>query len=177
MNITLPTPQQITDAFRAAPGYIKDFLDGDELDDAFSDIRTTHKLHLDHAGVLADLLNAVILELIPLGQFGAALAEHLPGLGQDVRTAITREANEKLFAVLRGRAEAPAPEPVLPASVESPPAPATSVPSVFVQKLAGAVSEPQKTVTVPMPSPSVETKPIEEPRYADGTDPYREPVE
>lgn len=179
----LPPQSAIAAAYDVAPQYVKDFIDGDDLTAAFKSLRTTHKLHLDDAATLATLMNAVMLELIPLGQFEAALAEHIPSIDQDTRTKITREVNEKVFAVLRTRAVAPsAPTPT------PPPTPATPQVSVVAQKLSAPVTEAPKevTVTMPQPEPSNPTsaiasadkqQPATNPKYSGGSDPYREPVE
>lgn len=178
--MTIPTGQEFTDAYHRAPQYVQDFIDGDELGDTFHSIRTTYKIHLDNAGTFADLLNAVILELIPLGQFEAALAEHIPSIDQDTRTKITREVNEKVFAVLRTRAVAPLPSPKATEGTASAPVqvagPSVAPPiSVVAQKLSAPITEAPKEVTVAMPTAA--TKPAENPRYSGGSDPYREPVE
>jgi hypothetical protein len=174
--MTIPTKEEFLTAYQKAPQYVKDFVDGDELDAAFQDIRTKYKIHLDDAGTFADLLNAVILGMLPLGQFEAALAEHLPSVDQATRTQITRDANEKVFVTLRKRATAPEAPAV---SLPSPEATEDKKPvSVVTQKLSAPVTEAPKVVTVAMPAPAAPTsKSAENPRYSGGSDPYREPFE
>lgn len=184
----IPTKKEFSDAYEKAPQYVQDFIQSDELDAAFEALRATYKLHLDDAGMLADLLNAVVLDLVPLGQFEGALAEHVPRLAQEERIKITREVNEKIFAVLRGRAEAQKKQEN--SKLEAPS-------SVVAQKLSTTVVEVPKEVTVPMPSldPGGRTldagsqkpetsnqelgtsKPATNPKYSGGSDPYREPIE
>jgi hypothetical protein len=171
--MTTPTKQAYTEAYVNAPQYVKDFIQSDELADVFEVIRTTYKLHLDDAGTLADLLNAVVLELMPLGQFEAALAEYIPNLDAETRARVARDANDTIFAVLRSRVATPAPAAPAPQA------------SIVAQKLTTPTSEILKEVTAPMPQRESDNQelitgnwpPTTNPRYSSGADPYREPVE
>lgn len=149
----MPAQQDFAVAYDKAPQYVKDFIAGDELSSAFETIREKYKLHLDDAGVLADLLNAVILDLTPLGGFEAAVAEHIPNLNQEMRTTLTRDVNEKIFAVLRSRAN-----------------PETSAVPMITGKLTTPMHEVPKEFAVPMPEPEV-------PHPYHAGDPYHEPIE
>ncbi len=183
--MTLPTDQEFIAAYGKAPTYVQQFIDGEELTAVFKELRATYKLHLDDAATLANLMNAVLLGLIPLGSFEAALAEHMPNLDQASRTKVTREVNEKVFAAVRQHAKAPQQVVSAPASkpetipVVPLPRPeeivAAPTPSIVTQKLVGPTVETPKTITVPMPS--LTNKPADNPRYSGGGDPYREPVE
>jgi hypothetical protein len=182
MNI--PSLQIIKDAYQKAPEYVRVFIKSGDLTRTFNTLRATHKLHLDEAGTFADILNSMILELIPLGTFETMITENLPRLTAGERAGLTREVNEKIFAVLRQRATAPAPvpepqtpstssgraEPVPSAAIQIAQMPKVPAQSVVTEKLSVPMSETPKDVTVSMP-------PTTNPRYSGGSDPYREPVE
>ena len=138
--MTLPTEQSVSSAYQKAPQYVKNFMDGEDLTAAFKSMRATYNMHVDDAGVFAQLMDAVMLELIPLGQFEAALAEHIPNLKQEERTKLTREVNEKVFAALRKHAsepppatpeasqdKVPTPPPTLEATEGKPPIPSAAI--------------------------------------------------
>jgi hypothetical protein len=189
----LPTRIAVKEAFQKAPAYVRDFIKSSELAQVFGELRAKYTLHIDDAGVFADILNAVILELIPLGSFESALAEHIQNLKQEGRTKLTREVNEKVFAVIRSRASAPAPSKVEGPTPPPPPPPKTTedtvsaaiqlaqtsaapTTSVVTQKLSAPMTETPKEVSVSMPTVPAPNKPAENPRYSGGADPYREPI-
>ena len=162
---TIPTKDTLVAAFKQAPQYVKDFIMGDKMATAFDAMRTAHKLHLDDAGRLSAVINAVVLGLAPLGDFDKLVGQALVAVTPDERAEVIKEINDTIFIPMRDTATpeaAPAPEaatPGLPAVV----GPTTSI---IEQKLEMRTAEAPKTVTIPAEAPHP---------YAAG-DPYHEPV-
>lgn len=169
------TEDQIRTAFQAASPEVQAMVNSDDVFNAFHDIRRTHNLHIDHAGNLAQAINAVILEIVPFTELDTLLKEGMPGLDDATRTKVINDVNEKIFIPLRASVkkaveanpvvlQAPRPTPPLPTVPPPPLEGPVPTPSVLEQKLASQTPP----ATPPTPAPPKPT-----PHYH-GTDPYRE---
>ena len=97
----VPTEAEIQDAFTRAPRDIQQYVDSPVVFDAFHAIRTTHKLHLDHAANLSRAIDAVVLGLRPFEELPKLLTEALPGVDTATQAQIVTDINEKIFKPLR----------------------------------------------------------------------------
>ena len=199
----IPDQTAIRAAYKKAPKRVQKYITSIELDHAFKEIGTTHKLHLDESGALSKALNAVFLELVPLEKFPDLLKEVLKDNSK--QAAVLKEVNEKVFVTFRKKLQEPEPEPepkieaaeeekpedtveVAPKpaedkiasiektiSLEKPTPTVAPIPSSAPDKLTDAVSE--KPVDIEIPSVNETKKPDESSQYTGGGDPYREPIE
>lgn len=188
----LPTKEQIQTAYKQAPEYVQDFIVSEELNKAFTDIRTEHKLHLDDAGRLSLAINAVVLELAPLTSFPQLVGEALTDVSSETRSAVVSAVNEKVFEELREWARLDKEGLLYEKVDESENESAETVNQLkgvisSVEELQNEVSRGQKKETSPQtqkdgaevelsekstaPQQNVPKKPYP------GSDPYREPIE
>lgn len=192
----IPTDQEVKAAYKAAGEDKKEYINSDELFNTFYAIRTKYNLHVDVAGNLALLIDAVILELIPLSEFPGKLKEVLAGSSDVEYQAILKSVNDEVFTYFRNKVKAAAEAakkkaeqeavedaalerelnatgtPAAPTAPVAPPpeTPAAPAPVVRPSVLEQKVTEP--TTSAPKVEPPVEApKPAS--RYH-GTDPYRE---
>lgn len=194
--MALVTEEEIKKAYKNAPERARDYIDSDELYDAFHVIRKTHNLHLDQAGSLALMIDAIILDLAPFEKFPTMLREALGAADDATYQAVLKDVNEKVFAMFRKVTKentvpqsvttptttAPPTPARAPNTTELPPLPTPKPPSVAETKLAVTsapapvqqVVPPPAAVVPPHPAP---TAPSPKPPTYHGTDPYREPFE
>lgn len=97
----IPTDIQVKEAYKQAREEAKEYINSDELFNTFYAIRTKYNLHLDVAGNLALLVDAIILELLPLTEFSAALKEVLAGSSEADYLAILKSVNDDIFTAFR----------------------------------------------------------------------------
>ncbi len=186
------TEAEVRTVYDTASAQLKTYIDSDELMNTFDEIRTTHKLHVDQAGNLAMLIDAIILEMHPFANFPALLKDALINADAPLLAAVQKDVNDKVFVVFREKMKALTTPPPVVAAPLSQPAAARPI-SVMEQKMA-SVAAPEPIVQKvpppaapedkpPMPvSASAEVKPATAPapkappNYHAG-DPYREPVE
>ncbi|MFQ5540643.1 MAG: hypothetical protein ACE5F4_00090 [Candidatus Paceibacteria bacterium] len=159
--ITIPTKQDIQEAYNRGPTQVQSYITSNELNEVFEQIREAHKLHFDEADKLTDALVSVFFELRSASEFPELLREALEQ-NSDKYDAVLKDVNEKIFKVFRqklaGKDTAP--------SSAAPPAPsgtpATPVPKPTPQE------PPQEPPIVPAAPPSApvtpeKTRPSEEP--------------
>lgn len=99
----IPTDQQVKAAYKAAGKDKKEYINSDELFNTFYAIRTKYNLHVDVAGNLATLIDAVILELVPFSDFPAKLKEILVGASDVEYQAILKSVNDDVFTYFRNK--------------------------------------------------------------------------
>lgn len=176
--MSIPTEQEIRDTLEKAPDTIRAYVNSATLGDAFEEIRTRHKLHLDEAGKLTDALVATFLEMRPASGFSDLLKESLEQ-NSGAYAAVLADINEKIFKPFRKSLEeevtATADTPATPAPAVRP-AEAVRPPSVPL--LEKKVNERPQTFSVDAFSEDrAEPEPKKAPEYRSGVDPYRESVE
>lgn len=158
--------QEMRSAYEKAPQAVKDALNSDEVFRAFHDIRKKHSLHIDHAGNLANAINAVVLGVVPFTDMGRLLDEGMQGVSAETKQGVLKDLNEKIFLPLREKALVGAKERA--ETVHTPPpvsAPTPRPVSVIEQKL------PTQVVTPAVQKASVPETPKAQYR---SHDPYRE---
>lgn len=104
----IPTQDQIKAAFKTATEDQKGYINSDELFNTFYTLRTKYHLHVDVAGNLALLIDAVILEILPLTEFPGKLKEILTGSSDVDYQAILKAINDDVFAYFRNKVRAEA---------------------------------------------------------------------
>lgn len=187
------TKEEIRKKYDEAPPDVQALVNDPEVYDAFHLIRRTHNLHLDAAGALADLINALILGIVPLTELDNHLSLVLPGVDAAQRDKIKADLDAHIFKPLRERKRAETPDLgaqyksalvaklslTVPLEDERAPSseeratPVRNTSSIVAQKLGASPSAP-----VPEPAVRPEEKGITTPRTGyRGVDPYREPVE
>ena len=97
----LPTQDHIKAAYAQASEHTKGFIDSDELFNTFYALRTKYNLHVDVAGNLALLIDAVILELVQFSQFPERLKEVLGPMSESDYQAIMKTVNDSVFGAFR----------------------------------------------------------------------------
>lgn len=97
----LPTEAEIQQAYTTATQELKEYIDSAIVFDAFHNIRTTYKLHLDHAANLSTAIDSVVLGLRSFTELPKLLTEALPGLDAEVQAKIVKDINDKVFVPLR----------------------------------------------------------------------------
>ncbi|MEK7063146.1 MAG: hypothetical protein AAB955_00465 [Patescibacteria group bacterium] len=185
------TETEVRPAYDIAPQHVKDFIDSNELFDIFYSIKMTYNLHVDQAGNLAMLIDAILLEMHPLGKFQELLKDALgQGIDQKTYEGVLRDVNEKVFTLFRGKTKARADAAVQPAPPKPTPVAAapitlkpisvmeqkmseTVAPVVIVQKIAAPPAEGAVPVATPPPAAPTPPPPSAPARYH-GADPYRE---
>lgn len=153
---------EIQKAFATAPEHLRAYIKSDELDVAFYQIRTTYKLHLDHAGNLALAIDAVVLGLRKFDELPALLREALGGLDDATREKVLKDVNDKVFIPLRELTKKTAEEaraklaaPKSPPVTVRPPTTPTQVPAVPQQAQAGIKLEVEKPQPTRLPIKSI----------------------
>ena len=99
----IPTDQEVKAAYKAAEEDKKEYINSDELFNTFYAIRTKYNLHVDVAGNLATLIDAVILELVPFSDFPTKLKEILVGASDVEYQAILKSVNDDVFTYFRNK--------------------------------------------------------------------------
>lgn len=97
----LPTEAEIQQAYSGAPRELKEYIDSAIVFDAFHEIRTAYKLHLDHAANLSKAIDSVILGIRSFTELPGLLTEALPGLDAEMQAKIVKDINDKVFVPLR----------------------------------------------------------------------------
>lgn len=97
----IPTDVQVKEAYKKAREELKEYINSDELFNTFYTLRTKYSLHVDVAGNLALLVDAIILELVPLSDFPGLLKEILTGASETDYLAILKSVNDDIFAAFR----------------------------------------------------------------------------
>ena len=197
----MPTEQQIKAAYKVVRDELREYIDSEELFNTFYAIRTKYNLHVDVAGNLALLIDAIILELVPLTEFPQLLKDILTNSSDSDYQAILKSVNDDVFAVFRTKTKERAEEAKRKADQEakedaelekrleeeakmagSAPAPAQDTSTPVVQPTVTApapsiVAQKITSVSAPVQEQSKvvpqESKPAAPPHYH-GTDPYRE---
>lgn len=110
--------EEVKRVYATASQSVKDYVNSNEVFDAFHEIRKSHNLHLDHAGNLAMAIDAVILGMRSFSELPTLLRDALPGVDDATREKVVQDVNDKIFVPLREltkkRAEAPASVPTVP---------------------------------------------------------------
>lgn len=193
----IPNETQLRAEYQKAPKLVKEFITSAELNQAFTEIRDEHQLHLDEAGTLSNALNAVFLELVPLEKFPELLKEVVKDEAK--RTAVLKDINEKVFVAFRKKLEGPREDTAPVRQIVNPPARAIQAPERPAAFNEIETEAPQIT-TAPVATPAINKleqsvrqkatdveldttpKPPQsgtqenKPNYR-GSDPYREPIE
>jgi len=171
----IPEQDTIDDAFEEAPQYVQKYITSVALAVAFESIRETRKIHLDEMEKLGRALNAVFLELQPMGHFPDLLREALEQ-NKDTFEAVLGDVNENIFKPFRKTLETKqAPPDDVPAPAPSP----ATVQSSPVPLLERRVNEKIESVSVDAfneEAPKKQQMKASTP-YRSGVDPYREQVD
>lgn len=191
---TIPTIEEIEKALQQTSEIVDGFIVSETLADAFEEIRTTHKLHLDEAEQLSRALNAVFLELAPFDRFPELLREALEQ-NSDKFDVVLSDVNEKVFKVFRKNLEEGKNKPVdseevsasAPVAVATAPAPSPAQPTTprTAQEPAPVLldkktSEKAESFNVDAFTDDASDSPQQtqqSTQYRSGVDPYREPIE
>lgn len=172
----MPTEQQVKEAYKAAVDEVKEYINSDELFNTFYAIRTKYNLHVDVAGNLALLINAVTLGLVTLTEFPQLLKGILTNATDADYQAILKSVNDDVFTAFRTQTKERVEEAKRKAEQEA------KEDAELEKQLAEESKNEVPSVTPPAPpvAPSIVTQKVTEvsapPRYH-GTDPYREMAE
>ena len=99
----IPTDVEVKAAYKKATEDQRWYINSDELFNTFYTLRTKYNLHVDVAGNLVLLINAVILEIVPLTEFPAQLKSILTGSSEADYQAVLKAVNEEIFVAFRKR--------------------------------------------------------------------------
>lgn len=146
----IPAKDALQAAYNDAPDMVRSFITSDEFANVFTNMRDTHRIHLDEAALLASALSGVFLGLIPMDAFPGVLKTILTK-NPAVYEAILKDTEEHLFVAFKNRL------------VDKTSTPTMSTPSV-------------NKLEVPVREKPVDVAVSSAPRYPTN-DPYREPVE
>lgn len=99
----IPTDIEIKAAYKKATEDQRWYINSDELFNTFYSLRTKYNLHVDVAGNLALLIDAVILEMVPLAEFPAQLKSLLTNSSEADYQAVLKAVNDEVFTAFRKR--------------------------------------------------------------------------
>ena len=196
------TQEEIQKAYASAPKHLQEYIDSDDLFNAFHEIRGKYNLHLDKAGDLAIAIDAIILNLQSFDAFPRLLKEALGGVDEKTYQGVVEDVNTKIFTAFRELTKkqveklVQAPAPPKPVSNSEPlkvieqtvsqkePAPVKPL-QIIQEKMSQTVGTAALNIPVPPVAAAVTTPaaqpeqkpPATAPTRYHGADPYREPAE
>jgi len=168
----IPTNQELQGAFQKADASVQTYIASGELDEAFEQIRTEHKLHLDEAGKLGQALNAVFLELRPMSEFPNLLREALEQ-NSGAYDAVLKAVNDKIFSPFRTKLQTPSASEEK--ALDTKPVEATPTVRNLIDKKELGGAEKVSVNTLSEEQSLREGSPNQKQYRA--ADPYREPIE